>query len=74
MAYGHGDLLASLGGCAVGWCSKPANGSITDDGRRLCPEHALQELVAEEATSGPAARGLPRSPSPAPAASLPAKC
>ena len=49
MSYGHGDLLASLGRCeAVPYCPKPANGMKIEDGRRLCPEHALEELVAEE--------------------------
>lgn len=49
MAYGHGDLLARLGECEVSWCPKPANGAKMDDGRRLCPSHALEALHAEEA-------------------------
>lgn len=49
MTYGHGDLLARLGECAVPWCPKPANGAVMDDGRRLCPQHAVQEVIAQEA-------------------------
>lgn len=76
MAYGHGDLLARLGRCDVPWCPKPANGSKTDDGRRLCPQHALQELIAEEAEGtgarlGPAADELQL---PQASASIPTTC
>lgn len=49
MTYGHGNLLALVGRCEQGWCTAPANGVKMDDGRRYCPEHALEVLRREAA-------------------------